>query len=170
MLGYYKAPELTAEVIVDGWLYTGDLGFIDKDGFLHITGCRKNVIVTANGKNIFPEELETYLSRNPYVLESVVVGVPDETGRDYDIVAMILPDRERLDEENPDGYSEELVREKLTEAVKQANSMVQQYKRIKKFLVRSEEFPKNTSKKIKRAGLLEEAIAQLENAEEKAGE
>ena len=144
MLGYYKAPELTAEVIVDGWLYTGDLGFIDKDGFLHITGRRKNVIVTANGKNIFPEELETYLSRNPYVLES--------------------------DEENPDGYSEELVREKLTEAVKQANSMVQQYKRIKKFLVRSEEFPKNTSKKIKRAGLLEEAIAQLENAEEKAGE
>lgn len=170
MLGYYKAPELTAEVIVDGWLYTGDLGFIDKDGFLHITGRRKNVIVTANGKNIFPEELETYLSRNPYVLESVVLGVPDETGRDYDIVAMILPDRERLDEENPDGYSEELVREKLTEAVKQANSMVQQYKRIKKFLVRSEEFPKNTSKKIKRAGLLEEAIAQLENAEEKAGE
>lgn len=170
MLGYYKAPELTAEVIVDGWLYTGDLGFIDKDGFLHITGRRKNVIVTANGKNIFPEELETYLSRNPYVIESVVVGVPDETGRDYDIVAMILPDRERLDEENPDGYSEELVREKLTEAVKQANSMVQQYKRIKKFLVRSEEFPKNTSKKIKRAGLLEEAIAQLENAEEKAGE
>lgn len=170
MLGYYKAPELTAEVIVDGWLYTGDLGFIDQDGFLHITGRRKNVIVTANGKNIFPEELETYLSRNPYVLESVVVGVPDETGRDYDIVAMILPDRERLDEENPDGYSEELVREKLTEAVKQANSMVQQYKRIKKFLVRSEEFPKNTSKKIKRAGLLEEAIAQLENAEEKAGE
>lgn len=170
MLGYYKAPELTAEVIVDGWLYTGDLGFIDKDGFLHITGRRKNVIVTANGKNIFPEELETYLSRNPYVLESVVVGVPDETGRDYDIVAMILPDRERLDEENPDGYSEELVREKLTEAVKQANSMVQQYKRIKKFLVRSEEFPKNTSKKIKRAGLLEEAIAQLKNAEEKAGE
>ena len=170
MLGYYKAPELTAEVIVDGWLYTGDLGFIDKDGFLHITGRRKNVIVTANGKNIFPEELETYLSRNPYVLESVVVGVPDETGRDYDIVAMILPDRERLDEENPDGYSEELVREKLTEAVKQANSMVQQYKRIKKFLVRSDEFPKNTSKKIKRAGLLEEAIAQLENAEEKAGE
>ena len=170
MLGYYKAPELTAEVIVDGWLYTGDLGIIDKDGFLHITGRRKNVIVTANGKNIFPEELETYLSRNPYVLESVVVGVPDETGRDYDIVAMILPDRERLDEENPDGYSEELVREKLTEAVKQANSMVQQYKRIKKFLVRSEEFPKNTSKKIKRAGLLEEAIAQLENAEEKAGE
>lgn len=170
MLGYYKAPELTAEVIVDGWLYTGDLGFIDKDGFLHITGRRNNVIVTANGKNIFPEELETYLSRNPYVLESVVVGVPDETGRDYDIVAMILPDRERLDEENPDGYSEELVREKLTEAVKQANSMVQQYKRIKKFLVRSEEFPKNTSKKIKRAGLLEEAIAQLENAEEKAGE
>lgn len=170
MLGYYKAPELTAEVIVDGWLYTGDLGFIDKDGFLHITGRRKNVIVTANGKNIFPEELETYLSRNPYVLESVEVGVPDETRRDYDIVAMILPDRERLDEENPDGYSEELVREKLTEAVKQANSMVQQYKRIKKFLVRSEEFPKNTSKKIKRAGLLEEAIAQLENAEEKAGE
>lgn len=117
--------------------------------------------MTANGKNIFPEELETYLSRNPYVLESVVVGVPDETGRDYDIVAMILPDRERLEADFPDGYTEELVREKLTEAVKETNGMVQQYKRIKKFLVRIDEFPKNTSKKIKRAGLLEEAMEQL---------
>lgn len=161
MMGYYKNPELTAEVIVDGWLYTGDLGYLDKNGFLHITGRRKNVIVTANGKNIFPEELETYLSRNPYVLESVVVGVPDETGRDYDIVAMILPDRERLEADFPDGYTEELVREKLTEAVKETNGMVQQYKRIKKFLVRIDEFPKNTSKKIKRAGLLEEAMEQL---------
>ena len=165
MLGYYNAPELTDEVIVDGWFYTGDLGFIDKDGFLHITGRRKNVIVTANGKNIFPEELETYLGRNPYVSESVIVGVPDESGRDYDIVALICPDRDRFAEENPDGYTEDLVREKLTAAVKETNLLVQQYKRIKKFLIRDEEFPKNTAKKIKRQGLLEEAVEQLKEEE-----
>ena len=72
MLGYYNQPELTAEVIRDGWFYTGDLGYLDEDGFLHITGRKKFVIVTANGKNVFPEELETYLCRSPFIAEAVV--------------------------------------------------------------------------------------------------
>ncbi|MBQ5662079.1 MAG: AMP-binding protein, partial [Clostridia bacterium] len=99
MLGYYKQPEMTAEVIRDGWFYTGDLGYLDKDGFLFITGRKKNVIVTSNGKNIFPEELETYLGRTPYVAESVVVGYMNPKKKDYDIVAIIRPDLDRMVED-----------------------------------------------------------------------
>ena len=88
MLGYYGQPELTAEVIRDGWFYTGDLGYLDADGFLHITGRKKNVIVTANGKNIFPEELETYLCRSPFVAEAVVVGVKKERKKNLKLLAL----------------------------------------------------------------------------------
>ena len=98
MLGYYQMPELTAEVIQNGWFYTGDLGYLDKNGFLHITGRKKNVIVTSNGKNIFPEELETYLCRTTFVGEAVVVGFINEKKKDYDIVAILYPDYERLKE------------------------------------------------------------------------
>ena len=98
MLGYYKMPEATAEVIRDGWLYTGDIGYIDKDGFLIITGRKKNVIVTTNGKNIFPEEIEHHLSRDPRVLDSMVVGDTAPNG-DTIIKAIIYPDYELVNSE-----------------------------------------------------------------------
>lgn len=153
MLGYYNAPELTAEVKRGEWLYTGDLGYIDADGFLHITGRKKNVIVTSGGKNIFPEELETYLSRSSYVRESVIVGMPNEQKKDYDIVAVIVPDLDRFAEEFGDSVTDELVHDKLAAAVAEVNATVQTYKRIDLFLRRDEEFEKNTSRKIKRAGI-----------------
>ena len=98
MLGYYEDSESTAEVIRDGWYYTGDLGFIDKDGFVHITGRKKNVIITGNGKNVFPEEIETLLNRSPYIKESLVYG-KGETDGDTVICVRIVPDHEKIDED-----------------------------------------------------------------------
>ena len=153
MLGYLKQPEITAEVKKNGWLHTGDLGYIDEDGYLIITGRKKNIIVTANGKNIFPEELETYLMRSNYVAECVVVGYMNEKKKDYDIVALIYPDLTYAKEALGDGATEAAVYEKILAAVDEVNATVQSYKRISLTLVRNEEFPKNSSRKIKRMGI-----------------
>ncbi|MBR2926842.1 MAG: AMP-binding protein [Clostridia bacterium] len=157
MIGYYKAPELTAEVIRDGWFYTGDLGYMDSNGFLYITGRKKNVIVTSNGKNIFPEELETYLNRTNFVAESVVVGYINPKKKDYDIVAILVPDRERLEEVYGKRYTQKQVDLEMKKAISEVNCIVQSYKRIETYVLREEEFPKNTSRKIKRAGLADAA-------------
>ncbi len=162
MLGYYQQPELTQEVIRDGWFYTGDLGYMDKNGFLFITGRKKNVIVTSNGKNVFPEELETYLGRTPYVAESVVVGYMNPKKKDYDIVALIYPDVSRLEETYGKEYTEAQVETEIKKAIDEVNATVQSYKRIETYLIRKDEFPKNTSRKIKRAGLAEESFAQYQ--------
>ncbi|MBQ1230442.1 MAG: AMP-binding protein [Clostridia bacterium] len=158
MLGYYKQPEMTAEVIRDGWFYTGDLGYLDKNGFLFITGRKKNVIVTSNGKNIFPEELETYLGRTPYVAESVVVGYMNPKKKDYDIVAIIRPDLDRFTEDYGTRYTQDQLETEMKKAISEVNGIVQSYKRIETYVLREEEFPKNTSRKIKRAGIADSAF------------
>lgn len=160
MLGYYRAPELTAEVIRDGWFYTGDLGYIDSDGFLHITGRKKNVIVTPGGKNIFPEELETYLCRNPYISEAVVVGYFNESRNAWDIVAILHPDDAAFVETYGKGYTQGQIDAEFTRAVDEVNNTVQHYKRITMYIVRPTEFPKNSSRKIKRMGIAEEAESE----------
>ena len=153
MLGYLKQPDLTADIKKNGWLHTGDLGYIDEDGYLIITGRKKNIIVTANGKNIFPEELETYLMRSGYIAECVVVGYMNEKKKDYDIVALVYPDRAYAKEILGDGVTEEQIYEQICAAVDEVNATVQTYKRIGITIVRNEEFPKNSSRKIKRAGV-----------------
>ncbi len=157
MLGYYRNPELTAEVIRDGWFYTGDLGYIDNDGFLHITGRKKNVIVTPGGKNIFPEELETYLCRNNFISEAVVVGYFNDGRGAWDIVAVLYPDDAAFTEAYGRGYSQGQVEAEFSRAVDEVNSIVQHYKKITMYIVRKNEFPKNSSRKIKRAGIAEES-------------
>ncbi|MBQ8432592.1 MAG: AMP-binding protein [Clostridia bacterium] len=159
MLGYFEQPELTAEVLRDGWFYTGDLGYMDEHGFLFLTGRKKNVIVTAKGKNIFPEELETYLGRTPFVQESVVVGYLNPKKKDYDIVALIYPDREQLEASFGPAVTRQQIEDTMKRAICEVNSIVQSYKRIETFVLWEEEFPKNTSKKIKRAGLADLAYA-----------
>ena len=156
MLGYYNMPEATAAVKHGGWFYTGDLGYIDRRGFLHITGRKKNVIVTYNGKNIFPEELEAHLCRRDAVDEAVVVGIMNDKKKDYDIVAILRPDMERLRELFGEDITDKQVREQLQHALDEVNATVQSYKHMCMFIWREEEFPKNSSKKIKRAGLAEE--------------
>ena len=156
MLGYYRDPVATAEVVRDGWLYTGDLGFMDEDGFLYVTGRKKNLIVTAGGKNVFPEELEYHLNKTPFVKESVIVGCYNPKKRSCDIIAVLYPDFERMETTYGIDYSEQRLRLELKKAVSEVNGKLLPYKRITTFLIRHEAFPKNSSQKILREGIIKE--------------
>ena len=150
-LGYFNDPENTAAALdSDGWYHTGDLGYIDKDGFCIITGRKKNVIIAKNGRNVFPEEIEYLLSLNPYVAESVVSGVHDDAKDDILITATIFPDMEKIEETLGKEAKEEDIIKLLESVVFEVNSKLENYKKIKKVQYRSTEFEKNTSKKIKR--------------------
>jgi long-chain acyl-CoA synthetase len=149
MLGYYENEEATREAIVDGWFHTGDLGYMDKDKFVYITGRKKNVIVTKNGKNIYPEEIETLLSKSPFVAECLVYGKQGMGTGEVDVAADIYPDlekvKEELGEENP---SKDQIRLLLDKEVLKVNKSLELYKYIRYFTVRDAEFEKTTSKKI----------------------
>jgi long-chain acyl-CoA synthetase len=157
MLGYYEAPELTAEAIVDGWYHTGDMGYITDEGFLIITGRKKNTIITKNGKNIFPEELEAVLNRNPEIAESIVSAEPKISG-DHLIVVEIFPDREGIEERLGKDASKEQIMELMKDLVKQLNATIPTYQGIREVRIRDTEFPKNTSRKIMRDYSKKEAI------------
>ena len=152
-IGYYNDPENTALALdKDGYYHTGDLGYIDEDGFCIITGRKKNVIIAKNGKNVFPEEIEYLLSLSPYVAESVVSGVEDKVKDDIVVTATIFPDLEEIKaklgtEEDP---SEEQIMDILKTVVADTNEKLESYKKIKNTVLRMTEFEKNTSKKIKR--------------------
>ena len=149
MIGYYDNPEETAKVLRDGWLYTGDYGRIDDEGFLYICGRKKNVIVTKNGKNIFPEEVEYYLMKSPYIEEVVVSGIDDEKSGDTIVTAEIFPSYSAVNDEIGE-VSEDGLRDFIKIAVDEANDQMPLYKRVKRFTLRDEEFEKTTTKKIKR--------------------
>ena len=157
MLGYYEAPQLTAEAIVDGWYHTGDMGYITDEGFLIITGRKKNTIITKNGKNIFPEELEAVLNRNPEIAESIVSAEPRISG-DHLIVVEIFPDKEGIEERLGKNASDEQVMELMKDLVKTLNASIPTYQGIREVRIRDTEFPKNTSRKIMRDYSKKEAI------------
>ncbi|MDP4118767.1 MAG: AMP-binding protein [Bacillota bacterium] len=148
MLGYYKDPELTAAAIVDGWYHSGDIGYIDEDGFVHITGRMKNVIIAKNGKNVFPEELETYLGRSNFIAESLVSG--KEKNDDVIISAQILPNYEEVEALLGKDYTQTQLIELIKKEVMTVNEIVQGYKRITSFSIRIHPFDKTTTQKIKR--------------------
>ena len=147
MMGYYKDPENTAKTIVNGWLQTGDYGYMDEDGFVYVTGRKKNVIVTKGGKNIFPEEVEYYLLLNPYINEVMVYGKPDSKG-DLICTAIIYPETAALREMGAESVKE--VCSLLRAAVEEANGKMPPYKRVRRFEVRDKAFLKTTTLKIKR--------------------
>ncbi|NLN64509.1 MAG: long-chain fatty acid--CoA ligase [Clostridiaceae bacterium] len=164
MLGYYNNPDATEEVLRDGWLYTGDYGRIDKDGFLYITGRKKNVIVTKNGKNIYPEDIELYLNSSEYIKESLVYGVDSEEDEETKVCAQIVPNMEVIVEELGSFPLKEELDKIIAAEVKKANKKLSNYKKIRHFDIREEEFEKTTTKKIKRyVELLSVNISSLAN-------
>lgn len=148
MLGYYENEEATKEVLIDGWFHTGDLGYIDKDGLLFITGRKKNVIVMKNGKNIYPEELEVLISKLPYVAENMVFGIPSKDD-DLDLAAKIVYNKEYV-EEVFGNISKEELKEKIWQDIKKINKTMPPYKYIRQIIVTDEPMIKTTTQKVKR--------------------
>ena len=139
MMGYYKMPKETEETLVNGYLKTGDLGYIDEDNYLYITGRRKNLIILSNGENVSPEELENGLAINRMVKEIVV-------SEDKNVIkAEIFPDYDYLSKRKVKNIEEE-----IQNIIDVYNSELPSYKRISKVSIRDTEFDKTTSKKIKR--------------------
>jgi long-chain acyl-CoA synthetase len=152
MQGYYKNPLATSEVLADGWYRTGDLGRVDQSGHLTICGRVKNLIVTPNGKNVYPEEVENELLKSPFIAEVMVYG--HKVGTAEDVHAIIYPNQEALDDYSRSRNAAPMtvadVQTIIKQEVQTACSALADYKRIKKFTLREDEFPKTTTRKIKR--------------------
>ncbi|EPR10392.1 AMP-dependent synthetase/ligase [Ruminiclostridium papyrosolvens] len=164
MLGYFRNEKATQKCLDNGWFYTGDLGYMDRKGFLYITGRLKNVIVTKNGKKIFPEEVENYINSDPFVRESYVWGKYDENSGDTVVCAQILPNVEAIsDKLNAMNMSKDELTKIFKNIVKTVNGKMPLYKHIKEFSLRENEFLRTTTHKIKRyVEEQKEGLAQVE--------
>lgn len=164
MLGYYNNIVETQKVLKDNWFHTGDLGKMDRKGFLYITGRCKNVIVTKNGKNIFPEELESYIKDSPLVGECIVYGELDAISGETEVKAQIFPNldeiRDKLKNINLNINPEE-IKKLIQDVITNVNRKIPLYKHIRQVDIRDTEFEKTTSRKIKR--YQQQASAQVED-------
>ena len=155
MLGYYEDEEATKDSIIEvngeRWFRSGDVGYLDKDGFLYITGRSKNVIVTQNGKNIYPEEIEIMLSNIPEIKECMVYGKQDEKeDKELIVSAKVIPNYEEIEEKHGKGLTEEEVYKIIWDKIKEVNKQLTSYKAIKNLEIKHDEFVKTTTMKIKR--------------------
>lgn len=150
MLGYYQNEEATKEVLDKGWFNTGDLGYVDKKGFLFLCGRKKSVIVLKNGKNVFPEEIETVINKIDGVKESFVYGQAEEDDKiDLKVCAKIVYDKELM-KETYNAQTEEEIYNVLWDKIKEINKTMPEYKYVKRITVTEEELVKTTTQKIKR--------------------
>ena len=149
MIGYLNEDKLNKEAFEDGYFHTGDMGYMDERGFVYITGRKKSVIVTKNGKNIYPEEIESLINTSPYVIESMVFGKEIKKNDDLSITVSIYPDLEAINVAKGTSNNEttKLV---LDELIKNINSKLVNYKNIRELIIRDSEFVKTTTSKIKR--------------------
>lgn len=144
MMGYYKNPVATAEAFTeDGWFKTGDIGYIDKDNFIFITGRKKNVIIASNGKNVFPEEIEEYLGASELISECVVLGRKSGDENDVIITALIYPNFDKFE-----GKTKEEIQAAIEAEIDAVNKKLPTFKHIKCVEIRDTEFEKTTSRKI----------------------
>ena len=150
MLGYYENEEATNEVLKDGWFYTGDVGYFDKDGFLYITGRKKDVIVLKNGKNVFPLEIEFLISKLPYVQEVMVYGKPIKNN-DFLVSAKIVYNEEAMKELYPDKTKKDYYDIIWSDIKEKINPTMPDYRHVKEILVTDEPLVKTTTQKVKRA-------------------
>lgn len=159
MLGYYENDEETNKVLKDGWFYTGDLGYIDKDGFIFITGRQKNMIVLKNGKKIFPEEIETLVNRIDLVEECMVFGMPDEVDKnDVKLSVKVVYNKDEVNQKYGDISFDE-IRDIIWDRIKnEVNTTVPRYKHIMNMILTDKELIKTTTKKVKRNEELKEIL------------
>lgn len=158
MMGYYNDKEATNRVLEHGWFRTGDLGKLDADGYLYITGRKKDVIVLKNGKNVFPDELETLVNALPYVTESIVYGVTSEDG-DVEIRAKIVYNKDELIQEIGIMQDEEL-HHFFMEKIKEVNKKMPTYKYIRNIILTDEPLIKTTTNKVKRHEEIKRIMAE----------
>jgi long-chain acyl-CoA synthetase len=152
MPGYYKNEAATADVFKDGWFMTGDLGKFDDDGFLHISGRKKNVIISKSGENVYPEEIEDLINRSPYILESLVYG-EDDAKHDEIIAVQVVVDAEAFierSETHGTQITDALMKSVVAEEIALVNKELPNFKQIRKFYIRDREFEKTTTQKVKR--------------------
>jgi long-chain acyl-CoA synthetase len=152
MKGYYLNERATQEAFFEGWFLTGDLGKIDQEGYLYVTGRKKSLIVTRGGKKIRPEEIEEELLKSPFVKETIVVGRSHPRTKTEEIHAILYPDFEALNrygKENGNTVTNRAIQELLGQHVDKVNAVLAEYKKIRHFSIREEEFPKTTTNKIR---------------------
>jgi long-chain acyl-CoA synthetase len=170
MKGYYKDEAATKAVLTeDGWFKTGDMGTVDENNCYRIVGRCKNVIVTKNGKNIYPEEVEYHLNNHPFVSECIVFGADcDEAEEGTQVVAKIFPDIQAITAKLKDKQAptKEELQTIIGDVIKEVNKKLPKYKNIRDFDIREMEFVKTTTAKIKRQANLEEDKAPQEAAQE----
>ncbi len=161
MLGYYEMPEESEKALRDGWFYTGDLGYIDDEGFLFITGREKSMIVLKNGKKIFPEELETLINRLELVEECMVFGLPNKNDKnDLKLSVKIVYNKEVAKEKYSDKTEEELYKI-IWEQIKEINKTFPRYKHIQYMILSNEELIKTTTKKVKRHEEMKKILSEM---------
>lgn len=161
MLGYYRNEKATKEVLKDGWFYTGDLGYLDDEGYVYITGRKKSLIVTQTGKNIQPEEIEAKLIKSEWVKEVLVIPRIDQENKKEQICALIFPDYERLEQHSQEKgitLGEMDVENIYKELVREVNEHLPIFKKVTAFEIRDEEFPKTSTQKIKRHLFIERGV------------
>jgi long-chain acyl-CoA synthetase len=160
MKGYADNAEATSQMIVDGWLHTGDLGRLDEDGNVYIVGRKKEMILGPSGENVYPDELEELYRDSPYVRELSIVGIPQPGGGEL-VAALVVPEYDR------EGETREQVREQVREQIRQVSAKLPQYKRVKVVHLWDHELPRTSTRKVKRREVVRE-LERLERAAKSA--